>query len=226
MTDLSRLTVDPNAAQPIMAPAPLQTTVLGVAVGDLTTEPCICAVRYSNSLLSPGDPMFGEEPVFETHYAALGAERLPVDSSYPRIAARVNLLARRLYAKDSTGDYHVVVDAAGVGRPLVAAIRDSIIPTVHVTSATVVTSDVGDLSTLWRTETRLGWSYLLSRLQAILQGRRLSGLDPELMDAVMAYSADSIPSADPVRALALACCSEYQPVRYLMQPDTLPSPRL
>lgn len=59
--------LDAVDAPPLVVPpkAP-QTTVLGVAAGTPTASSAICAVRYDNKLVSPGDPLFGEAPLWET----------------------------------------------------------------------------------------------------------------------------------------------------------------
>lgn len=223
---LNGLSVLPRATPP----TPPQTTVIALIMGHTDTQPALCAVRYSQVLLSPGDPLFGELPIHETHYTLLSADRLPAKLSYPQVAATVNRAARRLYDRNSRGDYHALVDASGVGRPVVDAIRDSIIPQCHVTAVSIGPGDAGDLAILWRHETSVGLAYLISRLQAILHGGRLhvpeSPKTTGLLDLLRGYDLKSPPSVDLVRALALACASEEQTVRYGPSPDSLPSPRL
>jgi hypothetical protein len=212
---------------PRVPSSPPQTTVLGVAVGDLSVRPSLCAVRYHHLLISPGDPIFGELPTFETHYTLIGAESLDAGLGYPAVASRVNRLAQRLYARDSRGDYHALIDASDAGRPVIAAIRDAVIPACTVTGVRVTTGDTGDESILWRRETSVGLSYLISRLQAILQGGRLHVPDDAvshgLLDLLRTYDIQQSSGADLVRALALACSSEYHQIRYGPSPDSLPS---
>lgn len=219
--------IDAIDAPPLAIPptAP-QTTVIGLYVGDLLTPPSLVAVRYDPTLLTPGDPMFGEAPIFETRYLVLGAQTLDA-LSFPAVAKRLNSLARGLYDRDSRGDYHVLVDATDVGRPVVDAIRDAIVPQVHVTSVRVVGEDRGDLSILWRNNASIGLGYLISRVQAILQGNRLSVPESltDLTAALSAHTAGAQP-APLLRALALAVASEYMPVGYDVSPDDLPSPVL
>lgn len=206
---------------PQTIPKPAQTTVLGIVVGELATT--IAAVRYETELLYAGDAMFNELPVFETHYHLLNRDQMPA-ASYREIAYRVNTVTRRLYNRDDRGDYHVLVDASDVGRPVVDSIRDTILPQVHVTSVRLVTDPRGDLSILWRNDATVGLGYLVSRLRAIFQGHRLV-IPPALAgiaDALSAYALESEPSAD-LRALALCCASEYMAVRYDQSPDALPS---
>jgi hypothetical protein len=219
-----------QAAVPAVAKRaiPLQTTVLALAMGDdVAVAPTLCAVRYEQRLVKPAEPMFGGQAVFETHYRVAGMHRLGLAISYPAVADAVGALARRLYDRDQRGDYHLLIDAAGVGRPVVDVIRQSIIVNVHVTGVDVVPGDRGDLSLLWRNEARIGLAYLISRLRAIVAGRRIHVLrSPEtagLLDLVRDYDQRADRGPDPVRALALATSSEHLPVRYGVAFDALPS---
>ena len=211
-------------------PKPPKMTVLGIACGDHATAPAFCAVRLDATLLSPGDLLFGENPIFETHYTVLLSELLPIGTAYPAVALRTNILARRLYSHDDRGDYHAVVDASGIGRPVVAAIRDSVVPQCHITGVTISSGDAGDDSLLWRNEAKIGLAYLISRLQAILGGGRLHAIKDAGTGALFASLADYDMTTDRgpdlVRALALACVCDYQPVRYSIPPDSLPSARI
>jgi hypothetical protein len=138
----------------------------------------------------------------------------------------VNTLARRLWNRNSSGDYHVLVDASDVGRPVVDSIRGSILPAVHVTSVRVKGDDTADLSILWRTDATVGLAYLISRLRAIFQGGRLQG--PASLTAITSalsdHTADNASPSPELRALALCCSSEFRSVGYDVSPDELGSP--
>lgn len=205
---------------------PIQTTVLGVTVGNAIQQPAICAVRYVSECIQSADPLSDLGAVFETRYHLLGMERLDVGTSVPRIAARVNQLATRLWKRDSHGDYHVLCDASEVGRPVIDAIRFVLIPQAQVTGVTVTATDKPDSSILYRRESTVGLSYLVSRLQAILQSGRLSiPHDPAMTDLLAQlrdYDTATDRGPDLVRALALACSSEYRPISYDVSPDELP----
>lgn len=216
-------------------PLPPPTTVLGVAAGAVGAPAVLCATRYSHVLVTPGDPLFGEEPLWATHYTVLGLERLPAGTTYPQTARRLNTLATRLYNRDVRGDYHVVVDAGAVGHPVVEAIRQSIIPQVGVTGVTITPTATPDECVLWRYAATVGRRYLVSRVQAIVQGARLhvpdEPLGRALLEALRAYPADDAaaeraPHLDLVTALALTTVSDYVPVRYGPRADSLPSPVL
>lgn len=229
MDAMDAAAIDPRA----LVPTPAATTVLGVApgaIGASSRPAALCAVRHEARLLSPGDPLFGEAPLWETHYVILGAERLEAGVDYPVVARRVNTLARRLYDRDSRGDYHVLVDATGAGVPVVELIRQSVIPQAHVTAVALGTGDAADPSILWRHATAVGTAYLVSRLQAILQGQRLHA---PARDRAVAALIERLAAHDPAQepdalviALALGCAAEYQPVRYGLPSNMLPSARL
>lgn len=214
----------------VVPPTELVTTVLGVAMGDHTSAPALIAVRLHSTCIQLADAMFGEAAIFETHYTALGAERMTSGMSYYGVAKRANILARRLYDRDSRGDYHILVDSSGVGKPVVRAIRDSILPHVCVTGVDIVSGDKGDDSILWRSEAKIGLHYLISRLQAIFQGGRLHLPKEDIFEALLhqirTYDSGVNGGPDLVRALALTCSSEYAPVRYDIGFDTLPTARL
>jgi hypothetical protein len=202
------------------------TTVLGVVVGDNGQPTTIVAVRYDPSLLTPADPLSDVDAVFETHYTLLNREELKPTLSYPLIAARVNTLARRLHDREATGDYHVLVDASDVGRPVIDSIRFSILPAVHVTSVRVKPDETADLSILWRNDATVGLAYLISRLRAILQGQRLHvpASLTTITEALASHTAGSQVPSQELRALALACASEFRAVTYDVSPDELGSP--
>lgn len=225
----------------------LRTVVLGVDVGKIRDSSAICAVSYEDHLLAPGDPLCNEPPVFETHYRVLGAERIPLGTSYPAVANRVSLLAKRLYDRDSKGAYHVLCDATGVGGPVIDMIRGSIIPQCHVTAVTLTGGSRGDDSILWRSESSIGKAWLVSRLQAILQSSRLHAPRSEALADLEAMIAElktfeirikpdtgheqtgaftTGTHDDLAVALALACAGEHQMVTYGPHTSMLPSPRM
>ena len=220
-----------------------KTIVLGVDVGKLHDPTAVCACEWTEVVVKPADPLFGEHPIMETHYRVLGAERLPLGTSYPDVAKRINALARRLYERDSAGQYHCLIDATGVGGPVVDMVRAAIIPQCHVTAVTITGGDKGDASIIWRTAGSIGKSYLVSRLQSLLQSGRLvapRNTDMEAMaEELKVYEIRTRDTGTPemgafavgthddlVTALALSCIADEQRVRYGPDVDGLPSPPL
>lgn len=228
----------------LVAPKPYRVVCLGVDVGQVHDPSAICAVELTEVLVKAADPLFGEWPIRETHFRVLGAERLPLGTSYPAVAKRLCVLAKRLHDRDASGDYHALVDATGVGRPVVDLIRQSIIPQCHVTAVTITGGDRGDPDVLWKLEASIGKSYMVSRLQALLQSQRVQapGEPPDEDLAAMAeelkvYEIRTKPDTgndqfgafkvgdhdDLVTALGMACLVDLQEVRYGPFVGELPS---
>lgn len=220
-----------------------RTVVLGVDCGQIRDYSAVCAVAYEDMCLSPGDALCNEPPVFETQYRVLGAERMPLGTSYPDVAKRVNMLAKRLYDRDSRGDYHCLIDATGVGRPVVDLIRAAMIPACHVTAVTITGTAKGDEAILWRNESSVGKAWLVSRLQAILQSGRLKAPRHAALEEMVAElkvfeirvqanghdtsGAFQVGTHDDLAvALSLACASDHQAVTYGPTSGQLPSPRM
>jgi hypothetical protein len=199
--------------------------------------------RQEPRLLTPGDPLCGEYPEWTDHYVCLGAERLPLGTSYPQVAARVNLLVERLINRDQDMPVVALVDATGVGRPVAEMIRERVNPKARVVAVTITGGEKGDDSLIWRTEGRISKVHLVSRLQALLQGGRihlprhhaLAELVEELKTFEIRTRKDS-PNPemgsfslehndDLAIALSLACCARHLEPRYDPQSfSSLPSP--
>jgi hypothetical protein len=233
-----------DAAPPRPRPGPYRVVTLGVDCGQIHDYSAICAVELSEVTVKAADPLFGEWPIRETHFRVLGAERLPLGTSYPAVAQRLCLLAKRLHDRDSRGDYHALVDATGVGRPVVDLIRGSIIPQCHVTAVTLTGGERGAPDVLWKLEASIGKAYMVSRLQALLQSQRLvAPVDPDMAamaDELKVYEIKAKPDTghlqtgafqvgthdDLVTALGLACLVDLQEVRYGVAFGELPSAAL
>lgn len=104
----------------------------------------------------------------EQHYLARYLERLPLQTPYPRVAARVVEIAAGVAARGGARP-RLFVDATGLGQPVVDLLRDAgvaadLVP-VYFTH--------GDRRTLERGELKLGKAWLVSHLQALLQTGRL-----------------------------------------------------
>lgn len=229
------------ATPPRGAPGRYRVVCLGLDVGQLHDPSALCAVELTERTIKAADPLFGEWPLRETHFRVLGAERLPLGTSYPDVAARLCLLAKRLYDRDSSGDYHALVDCTGVGRPIVDLLREQVIPQCHVTAVTLTGGARGDPDVLWRQEASIAKAYMVSRLQALLQSGRITApMDPdmaamaaELKTFELRAKADTghlqsgafvVGSHDDlVTSLALACLVDLQEVRYGVAFGDLPS---
>ena len=221
-----------------------RTVCIGLDCGQVRDYSAICVVEYQDMLFRPGDPLCGEPPVYETHYRVLGAERLELGTSYPDVARRVSQIAKRLYDRDSRGDFHCLVDVTGVGKPVSEIISRLIIPAFRMTAVTLTGSSKGDNSIFWRHESNVGKAWLVSRLQAILQSGRLHApRDPlllALIDELKVFEIRIKPETgheqtgafqvgkhdDLCTALCLCCASDLQSVTYGPEVNFLPSPRM
>lgn len=118
-----------------------------------------------------------------TFYSGRLLQRLPLGTSYPAVAARIAQVIATLNRRYPDQTPRLTVDATGVGRPIMDMVSS------HLEQANVtlvaMTFATGDAyrpllhqRTVWQ-EMRLGKGYLVSRLQALLQTRRLELADSE-----------------------------------------------
>src|SRR5579875_162458 len=103
----------------------------------------------------------------EAHWLGRHLERLPLGTPYPRVANHVHAIMERL--RQRRPDVALYVDATGVGVPVVQILRELGEQPIacYLTGGDryVVDAERGDL--------RIGKAWLVSRLQALLQMRRL-----------------------------------------------------
>jgi hypothetical protein len=108
----------------------------------------------------------------DTHYLIRHLERLPLGTPYPRVAERVAEITTQVRTR-TREDPTIYVDATGVGQPIVDLLWERI-PEGWVVPVYFTHGDR-------RVETRegvgvrisLGKAHMVSRLQALLQSRRL-----------------------------------------------------
>lgn len=134
-------------------------------------------------------------------------ERLPLGTSYPQVADRIRVLfentARQIAPKvsrerllpmdaaleEARECVWLRVDATGVGTPVIELLRERI-PAVHITGVFFTHGDRCAVYTRGR-EGTLGKAYLVSRLQALIQSRRIALPDTEearvLADELLTY---------------------------------------
>ncbi len=182
-----------------------------------------------------GDGSFEHRPETEFAFEARHLERLPLGTDYPAVAARLAEVARGVLARAAEGGrprpakVRLVVDATGVGAPVVDIVRQAIKGTPVVLSAATFTHGDRLDGHVGAREIRVGKAYLVSRLQALLQTDRLAlppnhpeaaALARELMDyeikvdedANDTYGAFKIGSHDDlVTALGLAVLEDPRP---------------
>jgi hypothetical protein len=106
----------------------------------------------------------------ETHFLTRYLARLPLGTPYPDVARRIAEIAGRACERSRDAPtVYVYIDATGVGQPIVdlvaeGRIQGRVIP-VYFTHGDRRNQDTEKVS--------LGKAYLVSRLQALLQSRRV-----------------------------------------------------
>lgn len=159
----------------------------------------------------------GEKPEAPSgpEYHVRHLERVKLGTSYPKIVAHV---ASIMAAPQLRGEHRLVVDATGVGRPVVDLLRNAQL------NPTAVTITAGDSETYEGGNYRVPKRDLVSRLQVLLQGGRLKVAErlsewPICMRELLAFKVKIDPLTahdsygyaregihdDLVLALALAC---------------------
>jgi hypothetical protein len=136
---------------------------IGVDIGQKRDPTAICVAEIEER---------GQGDRKDTHFKVRHLERLPLGTPYPRVADRVAAITERVRAK--TGESPaVLVDATGVGQPVVDLLREQIrrgrVVAVYFTHGDRRTEakEAGQL------RVSLGKAYLVARLQALLQSARL-----------------------------------------------------
>lgn len=145
-------------------------------------------------------PPKGFDPVMRTEYIVRFIKRLPLNTSYPEVAEYIaNMLNNELF---QNRDVRVLVDATGVGRPVYDSLKSKIM--LRLNNAKILQSFQVGLT--WqvgrhtlqlkpisfthgemynRSKGTLGKAFLVSRLQSLLQEKRVHGPDTSEMKATI-----------------------------------------
>jgi hypothetical protein len=133
---------------------------MGVDIGQKRDPTAICLVEVSYRSI---------EATCRCHFLVRHLERLPLGTLYPEVAHRVGFIA--IKARNLAGNWpHLFVDATGVGQPVVDLLHR------HVPSSSVVAiyfTHGNHRREKELSKVSLGKAYLVSRLQSLLQTRRL-----------------------------------------------------
>lgn len=144
--------------------------IVGADIGQKVDPTAIAVCEVLRRPRANGEAEF----FFETRHL----ERLPLGTAYPQVAERIAGVVDRiqLLPRDpslQTPRVYLVVDATGVGQPVVDILRAAVIqPRVSVTAATFTHGDRVD-GTLGAHTIRVGKAHLVSRLQALMQTNRV-----------------------------------------------------
>lgn len=134
---------------------------IGVDVGQRVDPTAIAVAEAERRQLPHGAP--------DWHQLVRWLERLPLGTTYPEVGARVKLVVAEVARRVGKAPL-LYIDATGVGTPVVDELR---LAGVRA-RLTAVYFTHGDRRTVTEDgEVRLGKAFLVSRLQALLQGGRL-----------------------------------------------------
>ncbi|MGE0543051.1 MAG: hypothetical protein AB7R89_23025 [Dehalococcoidia bacterium] len=193
---------------------------IGVDIGQKVDPTAICVAEQDERTERDQAP-----PAM--HHLIRHMERLPLGTPYPAVSHRIAVICRGVFERTGTRpDLHL--DATGVGQPVVdelVALR----PAVQRVIACYFTH--GDRRTEERSRVTIGKAWLVSRLQALLQGGRVhlprqlaeaEALTRELLDYEIRVSEDANDKYgafkvgthdDLVTALGLATQTDRRPMR-------------
>lgn len=141
--------------------------VIGIDVGQKRDPTAIAVAELEYRRIPDPTTEFGRK---ESHYLVRYLERLPLGTPYPDIARRLGEICT--LAREKTGRQpQVYVDATGVGTPVVDLLRaqakHSFIWAVYFTHGDRRNEEMHER------KITLGKAFLVSRLQTLLQCRRL-----------------------------------------------------
>lgn len=109
----------------------------------------------------------------ESVFTARFLQRLPLGMPYPDVAHRLVGLVLKLRAMNPQHAPRLMVDATGVGAPVVDILRRDLAGICSLTAVTFNSTDRFERPQRSALDARLGKGYLVSRLQALLQTRRI-----------------------------------------------------
>lgn len=189
----------------------MSVIVIGADIGKTTDPTAIVVCEYQTvEITQAGVPIdttglrdflniatgLEEPPLMDTRYVVRALQRLELGTPYPAVARRINAICNAM--RNRGGEVYLAVDATGVGGPVVDIVRDELHPDVHLTAVTITGGDKCPGSPLQRSEIRMAKVWMVSRLQALLQTRRIvmpktpeaEGLAEELIDFEIKVSKD------------------------------------
>ncbi len=174
--------------EPVTGKSVEKFVTIGADVGQKQDPTAICIVEARRVVVEKGEGwiipagrvLSGMDirPVpdkVQTVYFARSIERLPLQTPYPKVAERIAAIARGLRNYGVTHP-RLVVDATGVGGPVVELIADALrglnVDLVAATFTHGQNYTKGKRGNATQTAS-VGKAFLVSRLQALLQTRRL-----------------------------------------------------
>ncbi len=153
---------------------------VGVDIGQKVdpTAIVVCEAIRRAQPLPVGDGLLRSTrpaPKAETSYTARMIHRLPLGTPYPEVAAAIADVITGLRTRTAHKPI-LMVDATGVGLPVVDILRQALAGKPHVLVACMFTHGdryTKDTSNYRAPSASVGKAYLVSRLQAMLQTQRI-----------------------------------------------------
>ena len=147
---------------------------VGVDIGQKVDPTAIVVVEATRPApLLTGDMLMRTtqpQAKLETTYTVRELGRLPLGTAYPVVATRIAGVVTALLARGITKP-RLVVDATGVGMPVVDILREALRGKPHALTAAMFTHGdryARDTSDYRAPKVSVGKAYLVSRLQALL----------------------------------------------------------
>jgi len=143
---------------------------IGVDIGQKRDPTAVAVVEAFKERVGDGWPVY----TFETRHL----ERLPLNTDYPSVASRIVEIAERIRARQLPVNLKppritIIVDATGVGAPVVDLLRQRLYGTsITLTEATFTHGDRLNGKT-GQAKMSVGKAYLVSRMQALFQTGRI-----------------------------------------------------
>lgn len=147
--------------------------VMGVDIGQKRDPTTIAVVEWGErvvgqKLVKRGNVIVDRRDETEYHHTARHLERLPLGTPHTAVARRVADLANGVRERTGRRLSKLYVDATGVGQPVVDLLSEC-----GVRAAGVYFNHGDKRVEVSRRQVNLGKAYLVSRLQALLQARRI-----------------------------------------------------
>lgn len=135
-------------------------TAIGVDVGQKHDPTTICVVEPQDRTVD------GEE---EQHFLIRHLERLPLGTRYQDVAGRLAFVIRQVDLQAGSTP-RIFIDATGVGQPVIDLLREA---NFACRNLVPVYFTHGDQRRENRDDIKLGKAFLVSRLQVLLETRRI-----------------------------------------------------
>lgn len=167
----------------------LNPVCVGIDIGQISDPTAICVTELQQihtgkySFADPPQPAYFDlqakqfvpardaDPIMRSEYFIRNIQRLPLGMSYPDVSQYIaDMLCNVIFAKRKV---QVLIDVTGVGRPVYDDLRRAISFRPEAKNVRVSPINFVHGEKYNRTTGSLGKAYLVSRLQSLLQGKRV-----------------------------------------------------